>query len=340
MPILEKIAKNLRRSYEKTPHLLLRRTAQVGTAFIFIVAAWQFTGFVGALGGGAQEAHRPPVVEGFLPVAAITALNAYLATGVFDPIHPAGLVLLMATLATAFLFRRALCSWLCPIGFLSEMLAKEGKKIFKRSFPLPKWLDYSLLGVKYALLAWLFNLFFLMPPEQAVSFMRLPYYAISDVKMFEFFASAGAKTFIAILVVAALSLLVKSFWCRYLCPYGALLGVLGLFSPLILKRDGEKCTKCGVCNASCHMGVDVMGKKALVISPECSGCGSCAGGCPGKGALEFKFLGLFKAKPVALGLLFLCVFFGTVYLAKFTGRWESSMGLEEYRAIYRMMGRH
>jgi polyferredoxin len=332
--------------YKKRPTLLLRRLAQLAVILIVAVAAWEFAAFVEAFRQGMHGAvpHRPPVVEGFLPIAAILAFRSWISTGIIDPIHPAGFVLLTVTLATAWLFKRALCSWICPIGALSELLGWLGEKLlgrrlagrFKgRSITLPRWLDRGLLLVKYAIFAYAFNLFFLMPLGQAVGFMRTPYYAISDVKMFEMFASLGAVGLGVIAVLAVLSIFIQSFWCRYLCPYGALLGVLGLVSPLVLLRSDRLCISCGKCDRVCPNRVGVEKGTQLVMSTECMGCTQCVSECPKEGALEFRVLGLARVKPLVIAVAFLLTFSGAIIWAKESGHWQSSLTAQHYRMLNR-----
>ena len=71
--------------------------------------------------------------------------------------HPAAMFLLIAFLAMAFLLRKAFCSWLCPVGTISEYLWRAGKKVFGRNFPLPRWLDLPMRGFKYLLLGFLWR---------------------------------------------------------------------------------------------------------------------------------------------------------------------------------------
>ena len=65
---------------------------------------------------------RPPGVEGWLPIAGLMNLKYFLVTGRVPALHPAAMFLLVSFLSMAFLFRKAFCSWLCPIGTLSEYL--------------------------------------------------------------------------------------------------------------------------------------------------------------------------------------------------------------------------
>lgn len=205
------------------PALVLRRTTQLAVTGAILLAAWRFAAFAEALRAGLPEGPgpRPPVIEGFLPIAAIVALRGLLATGQFDPVHPAGLTLLLAALATAWLFRRGLCAWICPLGALSEALGWAGRRLLGRNLAVPRWLDLGLLAAKYAVFLAAFKIFFLMPADQALAFLRTPYYAVSDLKMFDLFAEIGPVGAAVLAGLAVLSVLIRSFWCRYLCPYGS-----------------------------------------------------------------------------------------------------------------------
>lgn len=317
------------------PGLVLRRVTQFCVVLLVVTAAREFAVFAGSLRAGSLAGlmERPPAVEGFLPIAAIVALRGLLATGQFDPVHPAGLTLLLVTLATAWLFRRSLCSWICPIGTLSEALGLVGRKLLGRNLAMPRWADLGLLAAKYLLFAFAFKVFFLMPTEQALAFLRTPYYAVSDLKMFDLFARVGPVGLGVLGALAGLSFLIRSFWCRYLCPYGALLGVLGLFSPVVLVRDAITCIHCHKCNRACPNGVDVERARGSVISTECTGCTRCAEVCPVDNTLRFRLLRGPTLRPAVLAVLFLTLFFGAIVWAKATGHWESSL---DARQLYRL----
>lgn len=327
---------NLKQILEKAP---LRLITQVFIVAIMFYAAWNFYGFYQYVQGniGSSNPYRPPVVEGFLPIAALVAFKAMLATWTIDPIHPAGLVIFIAILLTAWIFRRALCSWICPIGTLSEYLGKLGKKTMGDNIKIPRWLDIILLTLKYGLFIYIFRLFILLPAQQAISFMQIPYYTISDIKMFEFFLKLSMEGIAFIGLFMMLSFLFKSFFCRYVCPYGALLGIFGIFSPIVLKKNDDNCIKCDRCNKVCPNRVNVMDKKIAVISTECTGCTSCVTACPKENTLEFKLFGVIPMKPLSFSLGFIAVFFGIIILAILTGHWDSTANLTDYQNIYQMM---
>ncbi|MEK7448786.1 MAG: 4Fe-4S binding protein, partial [Planctomycetota bacterium] len=122
-----------------------RKLGQFGFLAIILLTGIQFAIFVHQLEKGlTPTVSRPPGVEGFLPIAAMISLKYWLVTGVFNPVHPAGLVLLLLILLSALLLKKGFCSWVCPFGLLSEYLAKIHTFLFKKRRDLPRWLDYPL----------------------------------------------------------------------------------------------------------------------------------------------------------------------------------------------------
>jgi polyferredoxin len=74
--------------------------------------------------------------------------------------------------------------------------------------------------------------------------------------------------------LTGLSFVIPYFWCRYLCPYGAVLSVLGFLSIGSIQRDPDLCTRCGACEKHCP-GLIQIRQKQRIRSPECSACLSC-----------------------------------------------------------------
>ena len=91
--------------------------------------------------GASAYVARPAGVEGWLPIAGIMNLKYLLVTGHVPELHPAAMFLLVTFLSISFLLRKAFCSWLCPVGTLSEYLWKLGRKLLRRNFRLPGWID-------------------------------------------------------------------------------------------------------------------------------------------------------------------------------------------------------
>jgi len=229
---------------------------------------------------------RPAGAEGWLPIAGLMNTKYFLLTGHVPAIHPAGMVLFMAFMVMSLLLKKAFCSWLCPIGTLSEHLWKFGRRILGRNLQLPRWLDIPLRGLKYLLGFFVFEIG-AMSAEAIHDFMSTPYGMIADVKMLNFFRDIGQTAAIIIVLLVLLSMLVQNFWCRCLCPYGALLGLASLFSPAKIRRDTEACIDCGKCSRVCpsHLPVDQLVQIRFV---ECTACMMCVAACPAEDALQFS----------------------------------------------------
>lgn len=313
-----------------------RNAVQIVTACLLLVAGVQFYFFVQHFlsGGTAPYVPRPAAVEAFLPIGALVGLRAWLGTGLFDPVHPAGLAILLAILATTLIFGKAFCAWLCPVGALSEALWRLGRRVMGRGYRLPRWADWPLQSLKYLLL-----LFFLkavlidFSPGMAVYFLRSSYNQVADVKMMYFFLQPGTEVVAFLLVLMSLSLVVPNFWCRYLCPYGALLGGLSVLAPAKVKRTPSLCTNCKRCDWACPEGLAVS-TADRVHSPQCSRCLDCVVACPKAGALGVSATPRrFFKRPWLYATAYLVAFFGLLFLAQATGNWESSVTYETYARL-------
>lgn len=313
---------------------LLRNIIQSLIAFFLVYAGWQFVRFVRYYDGLSDvQVPRPQSVDGFLPINALIAAKNWVVNYDFDPIHPAGLVIFLAIIAVSTVFRKSFCSWICPIGTLSEGLWRLGNMIFGRNFTLPRFLDIGFRSIKYLILIFFLNaILVLMPREALYYFIRSPYVAVADVKMLKFFINLSTIAFTSIVFFALASVFIRNFWCRYLCPYGALLGITGLLSPFKVKRDVNLCDGCNTCYEACPNSVHV-NKKVAVNSPECSSCLNCVNVCP-QNALSYRSFGPVRIrtdKIVAAAVL--ALFFGLIFLAQVTGNWQSQISDETYKEL-------
>ena len=175
----------------------------------------------------------------------------------------------------SLLAKKSFCSWLCPVGTLSEAAWEGGWRLFGRNLTLWRWLDLPLRGLKYLLLAFFVKIILLDMPAAALGgFLATPYWAVNDVKMLHFFTRPSVTVLIVIAVLIGLSSLYRNFWCRYLCPYGALLGLASLLSPFKIRRDVTACNDCGRCARACPALLPV-DRRLKVSSAECTGCLTC-----------------------------------------------------------------
>jgi polyferredoxin len=241
-------------------------------------------------------------------------------------LHAAGMFMLIAFLAISFLYRKAFCSWICPIGTISEWLWQGGDAIFGRTFSLPRWFDVPLRSLKYVLFGLFAYVVVAMPVPEIRAFLTSPYGLVADVKMLDFFRHMGQTAAIVVALLVLLSVFVKNFWCRFLCPYGAMLGLVALVSPARIRRHPDACIDCAKCARACPAGLPV--DTALSIrSAECNACMSCISVCPAVGALDLES-GLrhrVVVPPWALAAGIAILFFGIVGYARMAGYWHTSI---------------
>ncbi len=176
-------------------------------------------------------------------------------------------------------FGRAFCGWVCPLGFLMEVLGKVPKlraTVSKRFTKLDRWLK----PLKYVVLAITIYLIFTLN----VTTVRPYDYVVRSPSVFNLQAvsiaqSLGVKAFgvrMWILIgVLAVGLVITRVWCRYLCPLGALLGLFNKFSLFKIVRDPEGLPRCGKYPRDCM-------QHTMPGTTDCVMCGECIQACPRK----------------------------------------------------------
>ncbi len=272
--------------------------------------------------------HRPPGVEGYLPISGLMGALDWIYQGTLNTVHPAATTLILIFIGMSLIFRRSFCSWICPVGLLSESLARLGQKIFKENARVPRWLDIPFRGLRYLLLGFFLVAILSMTPAELRGFIESPYNQISDVKMYLFFAEIGKVGLISIGLLVVGSVVINGFWCRYLCPYGALVGLGALLSPFRIRRDTDSCIDCGLCDKVCMASLPVATRESLK-GVECTGCMDCVAVCPVPETLEMR------TKKRGLGVvgyvLGVILLFTAGYVGgRVTGMWKSGMTDQDY----------
>ncbi len=287
-------------------------------------------------GGATPFVSRPPGVEGFLPIGALVSLKYLLVTGTLDPVHPAALVIFLSAFLMSLLAGKSFCSWLCPAGTMSEATGRLGRRLSGRNFTIWRPLDVVLRGAKYLLLVFFVKTILLDMPAQALAaFLGSPYWAASDVKMLYFLTRMSVETMVVLAILAGLSILFTNFWCRYLCPYGALLGLASLFSPWKIRRDMIRCTGCRGCSAACPAALPVH-SLGVVRSPECSGCLNCTANCPEKNVLRMALPWRLPLPGWVFPSVALLLFVAGIGFGMATGNWYSSLNYQDYQQLVPM----
>ncbi|MHB1133671.1 MAG: 4Fe-4S binding protein [Chloroflexota bacterium] len=266
-----------------------RRVVQLGFAGFIL-----YTLIVHLVVGEAGESVTASA-EAFCPLGGLESLYRYVTTGgKFVPhTHLSNLVLAGAFLGTAFLARSAFCGWICPLGFIQEMMTGLSTFIHRR---VPGFrnivktvktrgarlaaIDRPLRFLKYGVLVWVLS----GAAIYGVMVFRDwdPWAALLTIAEFSF-----TPGLVVLLVTLGASFFVERPWCRYACPLGAAGGLLGRLSPVYLKREDAACTGCAVCSKACPMGLQVHNVDT-VKSVDCIGCLECVQVCPRQGALDLK----------------------------------------------------
>jgi polyferredoxin len=173
------------------------------------------------------------------------------------------------------------------------------------------------------------------------AFMGSPYGVVADVKMLNFFRFLGETGLIVVGVLVISSMLVQNAWCRFLCPYGALLGIASWLSPTRIRRDTEACIDCGKCTKACPSALRV-DQLVTIKSAECTGCLECVAVCPAQGALQMALPGKSQGAgrgngrrlPVwAMAAGIAAMFLGIVGFAKASGVWETHLSNALYQQL-------
>jgi polyferredoxin len=182
---------------------------------------------------------------------------------------------------------RLLCGFVCPFGFIQDLL----HKIPVKKIRIPKKIDKVLRFLKYAIfIVFVILLPLLLNDEYGLSspyFCKLicpagtleggiPLLLTNEGLRSMAGLLFGWKTALLVIILIA-CIFIHRFFCKYLCPLGAFYALFNKFSLYRLNLDKEKCINCKKCEQICPMDVDVT---ANINSAECIRCGKCKAVCP------------------------------------------------------------
>lgn len=220
------------------------------------------------------------------PFGGVVTLHQFITTGtLIRKVRQSSLVLSGLVMLLAVLFGPVFCGWVCPLGSVQEWVGKLGKKLLGKRYNhiLPSKLDNVLRYLRYLMLSWVV---YMSAVSGTLIFQSIdPYYAL-----FNFWTGEVAVTGLLVLGVTLLgSLVVERPWCKYACPYGALLGITNLFRVFKIRRKESSCISCGLCSKECPMNIQVSEVK-VVRDHQCISCLECTSEvvCPVANTVEFS----------------------------------------------------
>ncbi len=203
----------------------------------------------------------------------------------------------------AFLFGRIFCGWICPLGTCidgaDKLVRQKKQRRTDREFSRPRLKYYILAGLFITALLGSQLVWFMDPIALLVRSLTLGIFgplhwgsqflseipilgrlAHSTAELFPERQAVYSSGFIALLILAGIltgGFLARRFWCRSLCPLGALLGIVGRF-PLFRRKVTSQCNECTACALDCKM--DAIGEKGKSTNTsECIFCYSCVNKC-------------------------------------------------------------
>lgn len=281
---------------------------------------------------------KNPDFEAYCPFGGLQALGSYLLSQALScTMTSAQIVMGILLFAGVLLFSKLFCSYICPIGTVSEWLGRLGDKL-KIRFTISGIFDKILRSLKYILL--FITLYYTLQSNELFCKKFDPYFALAS----------GFNTDVVVLyaiitlvLVVFGSVFIRLFWCKYLCPLGAisnifkfslffvatlgiylillkagveisyvwplavactggylieLLGQKSKFFPLAkITRNISTCTDCQLCSKKCPQAIDVASLK-VVKHVDCNLCGDCLLVCPAKNTLTINKRKEFKWLPI------------------------------------------
>lgn len=272
-------------------------------------------------GGGPKGA---PSVEAYCPFGGLENLYYFLTTGGYiRRIEPSAMIMFGALILLTLLFSRGFCGWVCPFGSLQEWIGLLGKKIFKKTYnPTGPW-ERRLRYLKYVILVaiiaftWHLGALVFRSYDPFLAFFHLGQ-GITEMPW----------AYVALGVVLIGSLKYERFFCKYACPLGAVIGILGKVGITKIHRADDGCKGCNLCQKRCFAHIDFM-KTNTITDAECNHCLDCTAYCPKPNVLAVRGIRWNLSHWAYAGLL-VFGFFAFIGTSKLAGYWQTKPGTVKF----------
>lgn len=260
----------------------------------------------------------------FLPSLYIGTLNGihqiYLA--VIHQSFSAGLLPqileVLATIPVTILLGRFFCGWMCAFGSFTDFIYQIFHRFFRRKRRISEkadaWMKYMKYGILVVIMVdvWTFNatLFRTASPWDVFGMLA----TVGKAPDFSYVITNLTVGLLLFLAIAVLSAVYERFFCRYLCPMGAIFALVSKLRIAKIKKPSVQCGNCRMCTNSCAMGIPLYRMNA-VSSGECINCLKCVSACP-RGNAKLT-IAQNDVRPLAAGVAAAAVMTGIYYGGNF-----------------------
>lgn len=220
------------------------------------------------------------------------------------------------------LLGRFFCGWICAFGAFNDFLHLISKKVFKINFKVNEKVDAVLKYVKYIILLLIVVVSWTIGSDifQGAS----PWDAFAQITDLPQVLSDYTVGCILLVLIAIGAFFVERFFCRYLCPLGAVFTIFSKISIFKIKKPKDNCGKCRLCTNNCSMGLPLY-KVNSVCGGDCINCLQCVETCPRKNT-QANVLGE-NVNPALASSVAIAAFAGVYAVNNFAGTTLVKSGL-------------
>jgi len=297
-------------------------------AFFFVLIALIAINNTLAEVGNAIPLLSEASLHAICPFGGVVTLYNLATLGTFiQKIHASSVILMSIVFVLSILFGPVFCGWVCPLGTIQEWIGKLGRKIFKKKYNrfVPSKLDKILRYVRYGVLIWVV---YVTARSGYLLFAQVdPYNAL-----FTFWSDeVEIPSLIILAITLILSLFVERPWCKYACPYGALLGLTNKIRLFKIRRNTTTCISCNKCTKNCPMNIPVADKE-VVTDHQCISCYECTSekSCPVSNTVDMsiKLKKVRVIKSTTMGIAVLVLIFGGIVATVAMDIWTTTTSKE------------
>ncbi|MDP8203570.1 MAG: 4Fe-4S binding protein [Candidatus Tenebribacter mawsonii] len=216
--------------------------------------------------------------HGFCPYSSVCFGIMSLNPGFAKLLYPISVIIGLLIAVTSILWGRRFCGYACPFGTVQEIIYNLNPRSKKnRQLHLPVRLHKLLNGLKYIIM--LITILAVFLSVQYIYMKFCPVLAVSHPQNITIYSIA------TLFVIFIVGYFINRFWCRYLCPYAALMNVFQYIGKLLhvksnrIHANEDLCVDCRLCSKCCPMQI-VIHEEKQIENVNCIFCLKCLQSCP------------------------------------------------------------